>query len=76
MFKRWGRQGLDDVHTNVTAEVVAIYLCFSNSTLGINPLSKLIPEKYVSHFVSPAFHLSIKDEGKKQSSVLYVSNLI
>lgn len=76
MFKRWGREGLDDVHTNVTAEVVAIYLCFSNSTLGINPLSKLTPEKCVSHFVSPVFHLSLKDGGKKQSSVLYVSNLI
>lgn len=65
MFKRWGREGLDDVHTSITAEVVAINLSFSNSTLGINPLSKLIPEKYVSHFVSTVFHLSIKDGGKK-----------
>ena len=53
------------MHTSITAEVVAINLSFSNSTLGINPLSKLIPEKYVSHFVSTVFHLSIKDGGKK-----------
>lgn len=62
MFKRWERDVPDDVvGSNVTVEVVAIYLCFSNSYFGIIPASKVIPEKYASQFVSSVLHLSTKN---------------
>lgn len=62
MFKRWERDVPDDVvGSNVTVEVVAIYLCFSNSCFGIIPASKVIPEKYASQFVSSVLHLSTKN---------------